>query len=123
MGDDRRISFGICLARDAIYAASMRKEGCAIADNDFEAAFDYLSLDWVKMVFKKKGLTGQVINRFVNIYSDGITIPMVNCTLGPRLSNIRLSLRQGDRPSGILFCFGTAPLLNYLEKRLSGIVI
>ena len=123
MGDDRRISFGICLARDAIYAASMRKEGCAIADNDFEAAFDYLSLEWVKMVLERKGLTDQVISRFVNIYSDGITIPMINNTLGPRLNNIRLSLRQGDRPSGIWFCYGIDPLLNYLENRLTGIVI
>ena len=27
VGDDRRISFGICPARDAIYAAGMRKDG------------------------------------------------------------------------------------------------
>ena len=50
LGDDRRITFGICMARDAIYAACMRKEGCGIADNDFEAAFDFLCLNWVKMV-------------------------------------------------------------------------
>ena len=123
MGDDRRITFGICLARDAIYAASMRKKGCAIADNDFEAAFDYLSLDWVRLVLERKGLGGQVISRFLNLYREGFTIPMVNNTLGPRLSNIRLSLRQGDRPSGIWFCYGIDPLLTYLEDRLAGIVI
>ena len=39
LGDDRRITFGICMARDAIYAANMRKVGCGIADNDFEATF------------------------------------------------------------------------------------
>ena len=47
LGDDRRISFGIFNARDAIYAATMRKQGCDLADNDFEAAFDFLCLDWV----------------------------------------------------------------------------
>ena len=35
-GDDRRISHGICQARDAVYAAGMRREGCGLADNDFE---------------------------------------------------------------------------------------
>ena len=123
LGDDRRISFGICLARDAIYAASMRKVGCGIADNDFEAAFDYLCLDWVKLVLEKKGLVSEVLDRFMNLYSEGITIPMVNNTLGRKLSNRRLSLRQGDRPSGIWFCYGIDPLLSYLETRLAGIVI
>ena len=120
---DKRISFGICSARDAIYAASMRKEGCGIADNDFEAAFDYLCLHWVRLVLEKKGLAVEVLDRFMNIYSEGITIPMVNNTLGRRLTNKRLSLRQGDRPSGIWFCYGIDPLLTYLEKRLTGILI
>ena len=43
--------------------------------------------------------------------------------LGPNLVNNRLSLRQGDRPSGIWFCFGIDPLLVYLAKRLTGILI
>ena len=75
------------------------------------------------MVLKKKGLAAQELDRFTNIYSGGITIPMVNSILGCKLANIRLSLRQGDRPSGIWFCYGIDPLLTYLEKRLTGIVI
>ena len=67
-GDNSRITFGICLARDAVYAASMRREGCGLADNDFEAAFDYLCLDWVKLVLEKKGLAKEVLDRFLNIY-------------------------------------------------------
>ena len=58
-GDDRRITFGISLARDAIYAASKRKEGCGLADNDFEAAFDFLCLEWVKQVLRRRGLLKQ----------------------------------------------------------------
>ena len=49
-GDDRRITFGISLARDAIYAAGRRRYGCALADNEFEAAFDFLCLEWVMLV-------------------------------------------------------------------------
>ena len=121
--DDKRITFGVCLARDAVYAAGMRKNGCGIADNDFEAAFDFLCLAWVKMVLEKKGLARESLDRFSNLYKDGITIPVVNNMLGPSLMNKRLSLRQGDRPSGVWFCFGIDRLLVYLERRLRGILI
>ena len=115
--------FGICLARDAINAASKAKQGCGIADNDFEAAFDFLCLDWVKLVLEKKGVAAAALARFSNIYSDGITVPVVNNIPGKAILNKRLSLRQGDRPSGIWFCYGIDPLLVYLERRLQGILI
>ena len=120
---DRRISFGICHARDAIYAAGIRKTGCGLADNDFRAAFDYLCLDWVRKVLDKKGLAKKALDRFTSLYKEGITIPVINNMLGPKLVNNRLSLRQGDRPSGLWFCFGIDPLLVYLDKRLTGILI
>ena len=120
---DKKISFGICQARDAIYAAGMRRAGCGLADNDFKAAFDYLCLDWVRKVLEKKGLAREALDRFTNIYSDGISIPVINNMLGPRLVNNRLSLRQGDRPSGLWFCYGIDPLLVYLSRRLTGILV
>ena len=122
-GDNRRITFGISLARDAIQAVSKSKVGCGIADNDFEAAFDFLCLDWVKLVLKKKGLAEEALERFSNIYAEGITIPVINNIPGKPLQNIRLSLRQGDRPSGVWFCYGIDPLLSYLDKRLKGILV
>ena len=121
-GDDRRISHGICQARDAVYAAGMRREGCGLADNDFEAAFDFLCLEWVKKVLMKKGLADKALSRFMNLYRGGITIPVINNIPGRPLNNTRLSLRQGDRPSGIWFCFAIDPLISYLVKRLSGIL-
>ena len=108
---DRRISFGICQARDAIYAAGMRKSGCGLADNDFQAAFDYLCLDWVRKVLEKKGLAKEALDRFTNLYKEVITIPVINNMFGPNIVTNRLSLRQGDRPSGIWFSFGIDPLL------------
>ena len=122
-GDDRRITFGITLARDAIYAAGRRRQGCGLADNDFEAAFDYLCLEWVKLVLRKKGLAEEALARFSNLYDAGITIPIINNVPGESLNNIRLSLRQGDRPSGNWFGYGIDPLLVYLERRLQGILI
>ena len=32
----------------------------------------------VKLVLEKKGLAAEVLDRFMNIYSGGITIPMAN---------------------------------------------
>ena len=111
--DDRKISFGICQARDAIYAAGMRRSGCGLADNDFKAAFDYLCLEWVRKVLEKKGLARKALDRFINIYRDGISIPVINNMLGPSLVNNRLSLRQGDQPSGLWYCYGIDPLHVY----------
>ena len=122
-GDDRRITFGISLARDAIYAVSRRKQGCGLADNDFEAAFDFLCLAWVKFVLRKKGLAEAALSRFSNLYDAGITIPVINNIPGRAVANNRISLRQGDRPSGIWFCYAIDPLLVYLEKRLQGILV
>ena len=92
-GDDRRITFGISLARDAIYSAGRRRQGCGIADNDFEAAFDYLCLDWVKLVLRKKGVHEEALERFTNFYKDSITIPVINNMPGKSIPNNRLSLR------------------------------
>ena len=122
-GDDRRITFGISLARDAIYAAGRRRQGCGLADNDFEAAFDFLCLDWVKLVLRKKGIAEAALARFSNLYEEGITIPVINNVPGRPITNNRLSLRQGDRPSGVWFCYGIDPLLVYLDKRLQGILV
>ena len=72
-GDDRRITHGICQARDAVYAAGMRREGCGLADNNFEAAFDFLCLDWVRKVLKKKRLADAALGKFMNFNSSGIT--------------------------------------------------
>ena len=75
------------------------------------------------MVLKKKGLAQAALDRFFNIYREGITIPVINNIMGKVMMNRRLSLRQGDRPSGIWFCFGIDPLIMYLERRLRGILI
>ena len=123
-GDDRRIHHGINLARNAIYAASKPgHKGCGILDTDLIAAFDYLCLEWAYMVLERKGLHRNAINRLRNLYSDNISVIVVNNIEGKAVKNIRLSLRQGDLPSMHLFAFGIDPLLTYLEKRLQGILI
>ena len=122
-GDNRRIHHGVNLARDAIFAASKSREGCGILDTDYVAAFDYLVMHWVFQVLSKKGLCDQVISRLKNLYEDNITIVVVNNVLGKSFTNHRWSLRQGDVPSMHWFAYGIDPLLDYLDKRLKGILI
>ena len=123
-GDDRRIHHGINLARDAIQAASkITKIGCGIADTDYQAAFDFLVMSWVFLVLKRKGLAEAVISRLKNLYEDNLSIIVVNNIEGKCVKNIRLSLRQGDIPSMYFFAYGIDPLISYLDKRLSGILI
>ena len=121
-GDDRRIHHGINLARDAIQASSI-KSGCGIADMDYQAAFDFLVMSWVFMVLEKKGVSTKVINRLKNLYHDNFSIIVVNNISGKIVKNSRLSLRQGDKPSMFFFAFGIDPLLTYLERRLTGILV
>ena len=123
-GDDRRIHHAINLARDAIQAASKSPNvKCGIADTDYQAAFDFLVMSWVFQVLKKKGLSEAVIKRLNNLYQDNISIIVVNSIEGKGIKNNRLSLRQGDIPSMFFFAYGIDPLIAYLEKRLTGILI
>ena len=123
MGDDRRIHHGINQARDAIMAAAQGREGVGILDNDYQAAFDFMVLLWVLQVLRAKGLCEEAIKHLTNLYSKHFTIVVVNNILGRKFENKRWSIRQGDRPSSILFCFGIDPHLTWLFKRLKGIQI
>ena len=123
-GSDCRIHHGIDMARNAIHAAGRPGHtGCGILDTDLVAAFDFLCMDWVFQVLEKKGLDRQVIERLKNLYSESLTIVMVNNIPGKVVGNIRQSLRQGDLPSMHFFSYGIDPLLFFLEKRLQSILV
>ena len=121
--NDRRVHHAINMARDAICAASKSRKGCGILDTDYIAAFDYLVMNWVFKVLARKGLCDQVISRLKNLYKENITIVVVNNVMGKSFTNHRWSLRQGDVPSMHWFAYGIDPLICYLEKRLTGILI
>ena len=122
-GDDRRIHHGINLARDAIWAAGKRGQGCGILDTDLIAGFDYMSLSWCLKVLVKKGACPELISRLENLYSNNYSLVVVNNIPGAAVKNVRLTLRQGDVPSMELFSFGIDPLLWLLDRVLKGILI
>ena len=123
MGSNRRIHHGINQARDAIIAAGQRNDCVGILDNDYMAAFDYMVLKWVLKVLRAKGMCKEAIQHFENLYKNNLTIVVVNNILGRMIPNNRWSIRQGDRPSSLLFCHGIDPHLSWLDSRLKGIQI
>ena len=123
IGNDRRIHHGINQARNAISSAGKRKQGTGILDNDYQAAFDFMVLTWVLQVLRAKGLSQRAIAHIENLYSKNFTIVVVNNVPGRKFENKRWSIRQGDRPSSILFCHGIDPHLLWLSNRLKGIDI
>ena len=80
-------------------------------------------MPWVFSVLQKKGLSQEVINRYINLYQDNLSVIVVNNIEGKCIKNLRLYLRQGDIPSMIFFAYGIDPLISYLDKRLTGILI
>ena len=87
-------------------------------------AFDWIVMPWVYKVQTKKGLDPKVIARYCNLYSSkNISLVVVNNKVGKAIRNIRLSLRQGDLTSMHFFAYGIDPLLIFLNKRLTGILI
>ena len=122
-GKDRRIHFGINKARDCINSVSKSKVGCALLDLDFKAAFDYTVFSWVFAVMRAKGVSETVISRVANLYSETITIPVVNNAACRPLKSVRGTLRQGCPGSMGWFTIGIDPLLVLLERKLTGIQI
>ena len=110
LGEEKGIHHAISLAHDTIYISKLKNKGCAIADLDFKAAFNFLSMDLA-------------IKRIRRYYENSITIPIINCIPGREIPNKSLTLRQGDCPSSMWFGYRIDPLLIYLEKRLTGIPI
>ena len=74
-------------------------------------------------VLEKKGANKEFIARLKNLYSNNISVIVVNNIHGAAVPNVRLTLRQGDVPSMELFCFGIDPLIHRLERVLQGILI
>ena len=122
-GGSKRISHGIAMARDAINAAGKAKSECGILDTDLVAAFCNMVLTWCLKVMLKKGLDSRVVARYLNIYEDNQSVIVVNNIKGRSICNTRMSVRQGDKFSMGLFSFGMNPILAYLQKRLTGILI
>ena len=82
-----------------------------------------MNLSWCLKVLEKKGAAKGFLQRLTNLYSNNLSVVVVNNVAGAAVENLRLTLRQGDIPSMELFCFGIDPLIFRLERVLQGILI
>ena len=121
-GDDRRIYHGVNSARDAIQCASSRNQACGIADLDLIAAFNMVSMAWIALVLLKKGLSQINTNRFLYMYRDAVIRVIVNNQVGKEIK-IKRCVRQGAPPSMLLFLYNVDPVIVFLERRLTGILL
>ena len=82
-----------------------------------------MNLSWCLEVLEKKGAAQGFMKMLTNMYSNNMSVVVVNNIAGAAVQNLRLTLRQGDIPSMELFCFGIDPLIFRLERVLQGILI
>ena len=82
-----------------------------------------MTLSWCFGVLEKKGACQEFISRLRNLYSNNLSVVVVNNVQGAAVENIRLTLRQGYVPNMELFCFGIDPLIHLLDRVLQGILI
>ena len=80
-------------------------------------------MPWVQLVLAKKGMCEEALRKITDLYTNCISIIVVNNALGKAIPNIRQSIRQGDKPSMDWFTYGIDPVITYLERRLAGILI
>ena len=70
LGQNKNISHAIALARDTIWAAAQAKEGAAIADLDFMAAFKWVFLVLEKTVGRRQSFLR--LSSLRNRHLDGV---------------------------------------------------
>ena len=107
--------------RDMINSVSANDKGLAVGETDFQQAFDLIAVKWVWKVLKAKGCSSSFISTMRRIYeSTNQVITIINNEEQPKIQNLRNSIKQGCRGSTCLFNFGIDPVLDQLEKNLSG---
>ena len=120
----RKIQHAITQARDLINNISPNQRGCAVIQTDFIQAYDLLSVNWTWQVLKKKKCSLKFISILENLYekNPSFIVNIINNQRQPVIRNKRKSIYQGDKTSTVLYNFSIDCLLNYLQRRLKGLV-
>ena len=69
-----------------------------------------------------KGLSQDNTARFLNMYRDAAIRVVVNNEVGKEIK-VKRCVRQGAPPSMLLFLYNVDPVIVFLEKRLTGILL
>ena len=109
-GGSKRVSHDIALARDAINTANKTRKECGKLDTDLVAAFCKIVSLWCFRVLIRKGLDPQVVDWYLNLYTDNLLIVVVNNIQCRSIANNRMSVRKGDEFLMELFSLGMDPI-------------
>ena len=102
-------------ARDAVNLANTRNESCGVADIDLVAGFNLVSMDWICLVLKAKGMTPANISRFSNMYKEAVIRVVVNGEIGNAVK-IKRCVRQGSPLAMLEFLYELISKIPYIEN-------
>ena len=120
IGENTRLAYDIMS-----YVNQYNKPGLILAA-DFEAAFETVSWEYIRLVLKQMNFGHSFINIVNKMYlnTNNFSRILLNGFLGERI-NINRGIRQGDPVSGFLFDIAVETLANQIanSKKMSGIRI
>lgn len=118
-GGVRSMAGALADLRDVLSACGVLREPCAVLSTDFSGAFDAVLQEGVFEVLRRRGVSAHFIDVLKAMYRGAASRLLVNNTLTESFRILR-SVRQGCPLSMLLFSVVLAPLLQHLEKRLTG---
>jgi exonuclease III len=106
---------GVLALHEIAHELRTKKLGGLLLKLDFEKTYDRVNWDFLREVLLRKGFSGMMVHRLMQLVMGGQTAINVNGEVGAFFRNVR-GVRQGDPLSPILFDFMVDGLAAMLSK-------
>jgi len=108
----------VAAVRDVIAHAEVTKKPLCVVSIDFSAAFDRISHDYLRKVLAPNVSSDSVIKRLMSLYDEASSEILINGFKSRR--NPTRSVREGCPLSMILFSLCLNPLIQQIDRNISG---